>query len=90
MGKIVKFLFGWTMPLILWFADAFQGHDGKASSRKLSSFAFMCLIGTSSGKMLMRETSINDVYILCVLVATFLLLTGILTIQNVIAIWKNK
>lgn len=92
MTWLINFSFGWMMPFLLFLKPSVCGHDGKASSRKLSSGAFMLLIASYTSKLIMRESvQIEHVWVLCVLTATLLLLNGILTIQNVLTFLKiNK
>jgi len=90
MTWLIKFLFGFTAPMLKWLQPAFSGNDDKTSSRKLSSFVFMLLIVSTTSKLLLRDDiSKYHVYILIILVTTFLLLIGILTIQNIVDILKN-
>jgi len=90
MTWLIRFLFGFTTPMLKWLQPAFSGNDDKTSSRKLSSFVFMLLIVSTTSKLLLKDdVSIYHVYILVILVATFLLLVGILTIQNIVDILKN-
>lgn len=91
MTWFIRFLFGWTMPFFLFLKPSVCGHDDKASSRKLSSGAFMVLIASYTSKLIMRETVQQEhVWVLCVLTATLLLLNGILTIQNILTFFKIK
>ena len=90
MSRLLRNLFGWLTPLIYWFVPSLTGADNKASGRKISSFVFMFLIISTTSKILMRDNpTIIHVYLLGILVCTYLLLVGILTVQNIIDLWKN-
>lgn len=90
MTWLIRFLFGWLMPLINWIEPSFTGKDNMASGRKISAAVLMIMIVTDTSKILMKDNpTIIHVYLLCVLVVTFLLLQGIITFQNVIDLWKN-
>lgn len=90
MSWILKFFFGWTMPFISFLRPSLCGKDGKASGRKISGCVFVFLIVSTTSKVLMKDNpTMIHIYLLCVLVATFLILEGILTVQNIIDIWKN-
>jgi hypothetical protein len=39
--------------------------------------------------LLKEAVTTNQLYILCILVVSFLLLNGIITVQNIVDIWKN-
>lgn len=91
MTKLVAWAFGWMMPFFKWVAPAFTGGDDKASHRKLSSFVFMILICSTTSKLLLKDdVSMNHVYLLLILLGAFLLLAGIVTVQNIVNIMKNK
>ena len=90
MTWIIRFLFKWTFPFWNWIESSFTGKDGRSSGRKISAFVFMFMIVSTTSKILMKDDpTMIHVYLLCVLVATFLLLQGIITFQNVIDLWKN-
>lgn len=90
MKVILRFFFGWTLPFISWLQSSFEGKDGKSSGRKISAFVFMLMILTTTSKILMKDNpTMIHVYLLCVLVTTFLLLQGIITVQNIVDVWKN-
>lgn len=90
MTWLIKFFFKWTFPFWLWIEASFVGKDGKSSGRKISAFVFMVLIMTTTSKILMKDNpTMIHVYLLCVLVVTFLVLQGIITVQNIIDVWKN-
>lgn len=90
MTWILKFLFKWTLPFWTWLQPSFEGKDGKSSGRKISACVFMALIITTTSKILMKDNpTMIHVYLLCVLVVTFLVLQGIITVQNIIDLWKN-
>lgn len=90
MSYILKFLFKFLMPFIAWAEPSVTGNDNKASGRKISSVVFMIMIISTTGKLLAKDdVSLHQLYLLIVLVATFLLLQGIITIQNIADIWKN-
>ncbi len=91
MSKLIPYLFGWVMPFLKWLEHSFTGNDGKASHRKISSFVMMLLIIYTTVKLNAKEiVSTNHLFLLLILVGTFLLLAGILTVQNIISIIKNK
>lgn len=90
MTWLIKFFFKWTFPAFSWLEASFTGKDGKASGRKISAFVFMVLIISTTSKILMKDNpTMIHVYLLCVLVVTFLVLQGIITVQNIIDVWKN-
>lgn len=90
MTFLIKFFLGWTFPFWKWIESSFTGKDGKSSGRKISAFVFMLMIVSTTSKILMKDNpTMIHVYLLCVLVCTFLLLQGIITAQNVIDVWKN-
>lgn len=90
MKRLIRFLFSWLLPFLQWIEPSMTGKDGKASGRKISAFVFMAMILSTTSKILMKDDpTIIHVYLLCVLVATFLLLQGIITIQNIVDIMKN-
>lgn len=90
MKWLLNFFFGWTMPAWVWLEPSFLGKDGKSSGRKISAFVFMLMIISTTSKVLMKDNpTIIHVYLLCVLVATFLLLQGIITAQNIIDLRKT-
>lgn len=90
MTWLIKFLFGWLMPFFKWVEPSFTGKDNLASGRKISAAVIMFMIISDTSKILMKDNpTIIHVYLLCVLVITFLLLQGIITFQNVIDLWKN-
>lgn len=90
MTRILKFIFGWTLPFLYWLAPSLTEQNGKTSGRKLSACITMFLIISTTSKILMKENpTMIHVYLLCVLGLIFLLLQGIITFQNVIDLWKN-
>lgn len=90
MSWLIKFLFGFMKPFLLWLEPAFTGADGKASYRKLSAFFLMIMISSCTSKLLLKDTvELYHIYILAILVATFLLLVGIITVPMIVDIWKN-
>lgn len=90
MSHILKWLFKFMNPFLLWINSSFCGNDGKSSGRKISAFVFMFMIVSTTSKILMKDNpTMIHVYLLCVLVTTFLLLQGIITVQNIVDIWKN-
>lgn len=90
MTWLIKFFLGWTFPFFKWVEPSFTGKDNKSSGRKISSFIFMGMIISTTSKILMKDDpTMIHVYLLCVLVATYLLLQGILTVQNIVDLWKN-
>ena len=90
MSRLVWWLFGWTYPFLLWLQPSLSGDDGKSSSRKIGAAIFMVLIVTTTSKLLLKESvSLYHIYLLCVLVVSFLLVHGIITVQNMIVIWKS-
>jgi len=87
---VIRNTFGFTVPFLKWVEPSFTGNDRKASGRKLSACVFMVLISTTTSKLLLKEDiNVFHIYLLVVLVSTFLLLIGILTAQNLMDIWKN-
>lgn len=87
---LIKFFFGWSLPFLKWLEPSFTGKDDKASGRKISAAIIMFMILSTTSKILMKDNpTMIHVYLLCVLVLTFLLLQGIITFQNVIDLWKN-
>lgn len=91
MSRILKFLFKFLDPFLEWVEPSVTGNDNKASGRKLSSVGIMVLIFSTTGKLLAKDDiSMPQIYLLCVLVATFLLLQGIITIQNIADIIKGQ
>lgn len=90
MSYILRFLFKFMMPFLKWVSPSLEGNDGKASGRKISTLVFMFMIVSTTSKILMKDTpTMIHVYLLVVLVATFLLLQGIITVQNIVDIWRN-
>jgi len=90
MTILIRFFFKWTFPAFLWLEASFTGRDGKSSGRKISAFVFMFMIVSTTSKILMKDNpTMIHIYLLCVLVSTFLLLQGIITVQNIIDVWKN-
>lgn len=90
MRCILRFFFGWITPFLSWIEPSFLGKDGKTSGRKISAFVFMFMIVSTTSKILMKDNpTMIHVYLLCVLVCTFLLLQGIITVQNIVDLWKN-
>lgn len=90
MTWLIKFFFGWMFPFFKWIEPSFTGKDNLASGRKISACILMFMIISTTSKVLMKDNpTIIHVYLLCVLVLTFLLLQGIITFQNVIDLWKN-
>lgn len=90
MSVIIRFLFGWTMPFILFMAPSLQGPDGRTSGRKVSACVIMGMMVSTTSKILVKDNpTMIHIYLLSVLVLTFLLLQGIITFQNVIDLWKN-
>lgn len=90
MSWILRFFFGWMMPFLKWIEPSFTGNDGRTSGRKISGFVFMLLIVSTTSKIIMKDNpTMIHVYLLCVLVCTFLLLQGIITVQNIVDIWRN-
>jgi hypothetical protein len=90
MSWLIRFFFKWSFPLFKWIESSFTGKDGRSSGRKISAFAFMVLIISTTSKILMKDNpTMIHVYLLCVLVTTFLLLQGIITVQNIVDLWKN-
>lgn len=91
MRVIIRFLFGWIMPLILWIEPSLTGNDNKASGRKIASFVFMFMILSTTSKIILKETAtLIHVYVLAILVCTYLLLIGIITVQNIVDIYKSS
>lgn len=90
MTWLLQFFFKWTFPFFSWIEPSFLGKDGKSSGRKISAFVFMFMIVSTTSKILMKDNpTIIHIYLLAVLVTTFLLLQGIITVQNIIDVWKN-
>lgn len=90
MSKIIPFLFGWLMPLLKYLAPSICGTDGNTSGRKISALVFMFMILSTTSKILMKDSpTMIHIYLLAILVCTYLLLIGILTIQNIVDIMKN-
>lgn len=90
MKFLIRFFFGWMHPAIVWVEPSFTGRDGKSSGRKISAFVFMFMIVSTTSKILMKDNpTMIHIYLLCVLVTTFLLLQGIITVQNIVDFWKN-
>lgn len=90
MTWLLRFLFKWTFPFFEWLAPSLCGKDGLSSSRKISSFIFMIMIVSTTSKLVIKDNpTMMHVYVLGVLVSTYLLLIGILTAQNLMDIWKN-
>lgn len=76
-----------TNDFVSWIKHAFQGNDGKASYRALSAFVLLILI---CYKVIQNKTPTNiDLQVLYSLEVTFLLLTSVISIQNVITIIKG-
>lgn len=90
MSTFLAWLFKFMMPFLRFLAPSFCGSDGKASGRKISAFVFMLMILSTTSKILMKDNpTMIHVYLLLVLVTTFLLLQGIITVQNIIDLWRN-
>jgi len=90
MRSVIRFFFSWTFPFFEWLEPSFLGRDGRCSGRKVSACVFMFMIVSTSSKILMKDSpTMIHIYLLAVLVTTFLLLQGILTVQNIIDVWKN-
>lgn len=90
MSHVLKWLFKFTIPFLQWLNPSFCGNDGRSSGRKISAFVFMFMIVSTTSKILMKDNpTMVHIYLLCVLVSTFLLLQGIITVQNMLDLWKN-
>ena len=90
MSYILRFLFKFMDPFWAWINPSFCGNDGKSSGRKISAFVFMFMILSTTSKILMKDNpTMIHIYLLLVFVTTFLLLQGIITVQNIVDIWKN-
>ena len=75
MTFLIKFFLGWTFPFWSWIEASFVGRDGKSSGRKISAFVVMFMIVSTTSKILMKDNpTMIHIYLLCVLVTTFLLL----------------
>lgn len=91
MSHILKWLFRFMNPFLRWLNPSFCGNDGLSSGRKISAFVFMFMIVSTTSKILMKDNpTMIHIYLLLVLVSTFLLLQGIITIQNIMDIYKNS
>ena len=76
-----------TREFITWVKPSFEGTDGKASYRALSAFILLLLI---CYKVIFDKSRSNiDLNILYSLEATFLLLTSVISAQNIITMVKG-
>ena len=74
-----------------WIRPTFQGEDGKASSRKLTVYVvtILFILGNIQVFFVIKDKSL--VFDVLLLDATFILiLFGIITIQNIITLFKIK
>lgn len=76
-----------TFSIISWIRPAFEGNDGKASMRSISAFILLFLICYKVA--FDKNRTEYDVSILYSLETTFLLLTSVISIQNVIALVRG-
>lgn len=76
-----------TKDFISWIRPSFEGADGKASYRALSAFVLLLLICYKVIFDPSRESV--DLSILYSLETTFLLLTSVISMQNVITMIKG-
>lgn len=71
--------------LIKYIRPSFEGEDGKFSYRRASAFVILCLIAGMTIKGFINEYEISALY---GLIAFFLILTGIITADQLIR-FKN-
>ena len=71
-----------------WFYESIQGHDGKASSRKLTTFAGMAMIATTWFCDLFFELTISET-MLIILGIIVLIGAGYMTAQNIVDLLKR-
>lgn len=91
MSWIIRFLFKWLTPFLVWIEPSFTGNDNKSSGKKISGFVLMFLIISTTSKILMKDNpTIIHIYLLCALLLAFLALQGIITGQNIVDIWRNS
>lgn len=91
MSYILAWLFKWTLPFLRWVSPSLCGNDGLSSGRKIASFVFMFMILSTTSKIILKENAtMIHVYVLAILVCTYLLLIGIITMQNIMDIYKNS
>ena len=76
-----------TKDFITWIKPSFEGSDGRSSYRALSAFILLLLI---CYKVIFDKSRIDiDLSILYSLEATFLLLTSVISAQNIITMIKG-
>lgn len=71
-----------------WVQDSFQGKDGKASSRKLTTFAGMIMLGVTWFCDLFYNLTIDQI-LLVGLICIVLIGAGLMTAQNIVDIMKR-
>lgn len=71
-----------------WFKESISGHDGKASSRKLTTFAGMAMIITTWFCDLFFDLTISET-LLIILGIIVLIGAGYMTAQNIVDLLKR-
>ncbi len=76
---------------LLWLKPSFEGDDNKSSFRRISAFIIllvMIYVGVAG-----TVTSMLHLYVLAIYATAFLMLVGIITIDNILTLintYKNK
>jgi len=71
-----------------WFKESISGHDGKTSSRKLTTFAGMAMIVTTWFCDLFFELTISETMLIIIGIIV-LIGAGYMTAQNIVDILKR-
>ena len=71
-----------------WFKESISGHDGKASSRKLTTFAGMVMFGATWFCDLFFELTISET-MLIIIGIIILIGAGYMTAQNIVEILRR-
>lgn len=77
-----------TMKFNKWIKHSFQGNDGKASHRKLTTFVVVLMVITTWVCDLFFELTINETLLIGLLIMA-MIGQGFMTAQNVVDILKR-
>lgn len=75
------------MRIINWIAHTFEGHDGKASFRRMTAFVLICLnVFMVCGDKLPEASRLHVYYANLVAIS---LIIGIVTTQNILSFFNR-
>ena len=72
----------------MWFKHSFEGMDGKASSRKLTTFVGMLMFVITWICDLFFDFTVDQIMLICI-VCIVLIGAGYMTAQNIVDIFKR-